>query len=114
MTFTKKRLLNTIVHNNIVKFSVVIPLHTIVLFSLIPELRGDATVIALAVIVVLLLVLTIANYVEELWFFFRVHPHGPNRNYVIFILTLFPVPPFSLEILLFYISVCPVELFVDQ
>lgn len=95
-------------------FPVVIPLHTIVLFSLIPELRGDATVIALAVIVVLLLVLTIANYVEELWFFFRVHPHGPNRNNVIFILTLFPVPPFSLEILLFYILVCPVELFVDQ
>lgn len=59
--------------------------------QLYPELRGDATVIALAVIVVLLLVLTIANYVEELWFFFRVHPHGPNRKYVIFILTLFPV-----------------------
>eukprot|EP00105_Crassostrea_gigas_P016351 XP_011433697.1 PREDICTED: organic solute transporter subunit alpha-like [Crassostrea gigas] len=59
--------------------------------QLYPELRGDATVIALAVIVVLLLVLTIANYVEELWFFFRVHPHGPNRNYVISILTLFPV-----------------------
>lgn len=84
------------------------------MFSLIPELRGDATVIALAVIVVLLLVLTIANYVEELWFFFRVHPHGPNRNNVIFILTLFPVPPFSLEILLFYIFVCHVKMFVDQ
>lgn len=103
----KNRFLNKIVHNNIVKFPVLIPLHTFVLFPLIPELRGDATVIALAVIVVLLLVLTIANYVEELWFFFRVHPHGPNRKYVIFILTLFPVPPFSLEIVLFYILVCP-------
>lgn len=59
--------------------------------QLYPELRGEAAVIALAVIVVLLLVLTIANYVEELWFFFRVHPHGPNRKYVIFIVTLFPV-----------------------
>lgn len=59
--------------------------------ELYPELRGDAAVIALAVIVLLLLVLTIAIYVEELWFFFRVHPHGPNRKCVIFILTLFPV-----------------------
>lgn len=85
-----------------------IPLHTVVFFYLISELRGEAAVIALAVIVVLLLVLTIANYVEELWFFFRVHPHGPNRKYVIFIVTLFPVPLFSLEILLLSILVYPI------
>lgn len=76
------------------------------MFFLILELRGDVIVIVLVVIVVFLFVFIIVNYVEELWFFFRVYFYGFNRKYVIFIFILFLVFLFFLEILLFYILVC--------
>ena len=57
----------------------------------ISEVKDEPSVIALTVIVIILFVLTVLNYAEELWFLCRVYLHGPNRKYVIFILTLFPV-----------------------
>ena len=57
----------------------------------ISEVKDEPSVIALTVIVIILFVLTVLNYAEELWFLCRVYLQGPNRKYVIFILTLFPV-----------------------
>ncbi|XP_048780226.1 organic solute transporter subunit alpha-like isoform X2 [Ostrea edulis] len=56
-----------------------------------PELDNNTSVIVIGVLALILLVLTLVIYAEELWFMCRVNSLTPNRNLVIFILTLFPV-----------------------
>ncbi|XP_022341599.2 organic solute transporter subunit alpha-like [Crassostrea virginica] len=56
-----------------------------------PELEDDVFVIVVGVVAVILLILNLLNYAEELWFLCRINPHSPNRQGVIFILTMFPV-----------------------
>lgn len=55
------------------------------------ELEDDVFVIVVGVVAVILLILNLLNYAEELWFLCRINPHSPNRQGVIFILTMFPV-----------------------
>jgi hypothetical protein len=59
--------------------------------DLISELENDPSVIALGVLALIFLILTLIIYAEELWFMCRVNSLTPNRNLVIFILTLYPV-----------------------
>ncbi|XP_061182772.1 organic solute transporter subunit alpha-like [Saccostrea echinata] len=56
-----------------------------------PELENETSVIVIGVIALILCILTLVNYGEELWFMCRVYSLTPNRNYVILILTIFPI-----------------------